>query len=227
MEKKIDSLLKEFEEKSKAKVKLQTKLWRYKTDGINALIVFRKEKRLRSKLSKVDKNEYHKTGNQKILLFKDGGNVLQVCSKEKRIVKIAEFLVYKLTKQRIKYNELISQYKITKVKEFIDNLRSKKIENCSLLSVREQNVALENSPTFELFCEDDAVPALDDLNKNHGLSLLENIAELLSLRIRLDERAYTLRTMTEGDLITFLLDNRNLREEDKDKLSLFLEKQMS
>lgn len=227
-ESKIGSILEEFEAESKAKVKRETKLWRYKTDGANTLVVFRREKRLRSKVSKVERNEYYKTGDQKILLFKDGGNILEICSaKEKRIVKIAEFIFYKLTKQRIKYQELISQYKITRVRQFINDLISNKIENNSLLSVRVQNVALENSPTVELFCEEDVVPALDDLNTNHGLSLLEKTEELLSLGIRLDERAYTLRTMVEGEEIKFLLDNRNLREEDKHKLSAFLEKQMS
>lgn len=227
-ESKIGSILEEFEAESKAKVKRETKLWRYKTDGANTLVVFRREKRLRSKVSKVERNEYYKTGDQKILLFKDGGNILEICSaKEKRIVKIAEFIFYKLTKQRIKYQELISQYKITRVRQFINDLISNKIENSSLLSVRVQNVALENSPTVELFCEEDVVPALDDLNTNHGLSLLEKTEELLSLGIRLDERAYTLRTMVEGEEIKFLLDNRNLREEDKHKLSAFLEKQMS
>lgn len=224
----IDSILIAFEKKSKAKVKRQTKLWRYKQDGTAALIVFRREKRLRSKLNKVDKNEYHITGDQKILLFKNGGNTLEICSlREKRSVKIAEFIVYELTKQHIKYQEIICQYEISKVKEFIDDLIANKIENSSLLSVRVQNVALENSPTMELFCEDDVVPALEDLNKNHGLELLEKTEEILNIRIRLDERPYTLRTRVKGNEMKFILDNRNIREEEKDKLSLFLKEQMS
>jgi hypothetical protein len=80
----IDAILRELEEKSKAKFKLQTKVWRYKPTKNSALIVFRKEKKLRSRVSKVDRNEYHKTGAQKIISFKDSGNILQVSSKDKK-----------------------------------------------------------------------------------------------------------------------------------------------
>lgn len=225
--KQIDSMLKEFEERSKSKVKRQIKLWRYKTDSNSALIVFRREKRLRSKVKKIDKNDFLKTSDEKIFIFRNGGNDLEVCSsKEKGIVKTAEFIIYKLTKQRIKYLEFVDQYPIDAVKEFIERLVSGKIENCSLLSLRAQNVALDNSPTIELLCEDNAVPALIDLQRNHGLSLLEKTEELLNLRIQLNGRSYLLRTSIDEKDVRFTLDNRNLREDQKHTLSEFLKSQL-
>lgn len=222
--KKIDAFLQEFEDKSKAKVKLPSKVWRYKTDGKTALIVYRREKRLRSKLSKIEKNEYHKTGNQKIVLFKDGGNTLQVCSKDQKIVKISQFILNKLTNQKISYSEIISQYSLIKLKEFIDNIVAQRVTDCRILSIRVQNVALQSSsPTIELTCDDDAASSIEDLNKNHSLPLLDKIDELQSFRIRLKNRHYTIRTIIEDDMVKLLLDNRNIREENKDTLLLFLE----
>jgi hypothetical protein len=226
--KKIDAFLQEFEDRSKAKVKLPSKVWRYKTDGNTALIVYRREKRLRSRLSKIEKNEYHKTGSQKIILFRDGGNILQVCSKDQKIVKISQFVLNKLTNEQIRYSEVINQFNIKKLKEFIDSTVSHKIDDCLLLSIRVQNVALQSSsPTIELSCDDDAAPALEDLNKNYGLLLLDKIEELQSFRIKLESRSYTIRTIVEDDVVTLLLDNRNIREENKDTLMLFLEKYLS
>lgn len=226
-EQKIDEILEEFEEKSKTKIKLPSKVWRYKTDGKTALIVFRREKRLRSKLSKVEKNEYHKTGNQKIILFKNGGNSLEICSKDQKTVKISQFIVYKMTNQKIKYDEIISQYELKKVKQFIDDVVAKRVEDCLLQSIRIQNVALKNSsPTIELFCDDDLAPVLADLSTNNGLPLLDKIEELLSFRIKLRDRMYTIRTIISENLVTFLLDNRNIGEENKNALLVFLEEHL-
>ncbi len=224
---KIDVILKEIEDKSNAKVKLQTKVWRYKPTEESTLIVFRKEKKQRSENPTVDKNEFHKSGVQKIISFRDGGSILLVSSKDKKTVKIAEYIVYKVTNQRLRYEQHLNQCELQKFKGFIDNLASYKIKDCSLTSVRVQNVGLKHSsPTIEVFCDEDAVPAINDLDKDHTLSLLDKPEEFLGFKIILNENPYSIRTIINGSIVTFSTDNRNIREENKDELSKFFDKHL-
>jgi hypothetical protein len=192
------------------------------------LIVYRRQRRLRSKVSKLEKNDYYQTGSQKIILFLDGGNILQVCSTDKKIIKISQFVIHKLTNQKIRYNEVISKFRLQKFKNFIDDMVAHKIDDCSLASLRMQNVSLKNSsPTIELYCEEDASQALDDLSTHNGLPLLDKIEEMQSFRMRLKERIYSIHTVIEDDEVILLIDNRNIRAESKDTLLLFLEKHLS
>jgi hypothetical protein len=151
-----------------------------------------------------------------------------MCSRRepKRTVKIAEFIVRKLTGQKVKYVEVINQYDSIKVDEFINRLKSNEIGNAKLLSIKVRNAPLANSPMIELQCSECLVPTMKDLEENHNLSLATRSADVLSLRIQLDGRAYSLKTRVEGNEIEFISDNRNLPDLDKQKISQFLTEQI-
>jgi hypothetical protein len=226
--KKIESLLQEFERTRRAKRSRPVKLWWFHSDDEKGRIVFRREKNARSQLKLVRRNIFHKTGDEKIFIFSDHGNVLEMCSRRepKRTVKIAEFIVRKLTGQKVKYAEVINQYDSTRVDEFINRLKSNKIGNAKLLSIKVRNAPLVNSPMIELQCSECLVPTMKDLEEHHNLSLATRSADILSLRIQLDGRAYGLKTRVEGNEIEFISDNRNLPDLDKQRISQFLAEQI-
>jgi hypothetical protein len=225
---KIESLLQEFETTRSYKQNRPVKLWWFDSDDEKGRIVFRREKSARSELRLVRRNEFHKTGDEKIFLFSDYGNVLDVFSRREpsRTVKIAEFIVRKLTGQKARYHEVINQYDSVKVDEFIDRLITGKIGNAKLLSIKVRNVPLVNSPMIELACSESLMPTLKDLEENHDLNLMTRSADVLSLRIQVDGRAYSLRTRAEGNEIEFITDNRNLLDTEKGKISEFLTEQI-
>jgi hypothetical protein len=225
---KMDAVLQEFEKRRRAKLRRPVKLWWFDTVGDNGRIVFRREKNARSKLKLVERNEFRKTGDEKVFIFKKGGNALEICSPRelKRTLKVAEFIIHKLTRQDVVYHEVINSYKIAMVDEFVRRLVSSEIKDVTLLSIKVRNVPLANSPIMELQCSESVVPAVEDLEENHGLFLVTRSADILSLRIQLEGRAYTLKSRLEGDEIELLSDNRNLRDSDKDRLSQFLTEQI-
>jgi len=227
--KKIESLLQEFERTRRAKQKRPVKLWWFDNDDEKGRVVFRREKNARSQLKLVGRNVFHKTGDEKIFIFREHGNVLEMCSRRepKLTVKIAEFILRKLTRQNVKYVEVINHYDSAKVDEFINRLKLDEIENAKLLSVRIRNAPLVNSPMVELQCSECLVPTIKDLEENHNLSLITRSADILSLRIQFDGRAYNLKTRVEGNEIEFISDNKNLRDLDKQKISQFLTEQIS
>jgi hypothetical protein len=226
--KKIENLLQMFEKHRSAKLRRPIKLWWFDKDDEKGRIVFRREKNARSELKLVKKNVFQKTGDEKIFVIRDGGSVLEMCSRRepKRTVKVAEFIINKLTGQKVKFLEVFNSYDSEKVSEFITRLKSGEIENASLLSIKVRNVPLTNSPIMELQCSECLVPAIQDLEDNHNLSIMDRAEDILGLRIRLEGRSYNLKTRIEGNEIEIISDNKNLRDPDKQKISKFLAEQI-
>lgn len=226
--KKMGRLLRAFEKKSKAKLRRPIKMWWFDNNDKTARIVFRREKNARSQLKLVEKNVFHKTGDEKIFIVSDGGNALEIFSRRepKRTVKIAEFIIFNLTGRKVKYLEVISRFNSDKVDEFISRLTSNDIKNAELLSIKVKNIPLTNSPTIEMQCPECLVPSLKDLEDNHNLSIVTQSADILGLKIKLDGRVYILKTRAEGNEIEFTSDNKNLRDIDKQRISEFLAEQL-
>lgn len=226
--KKIERLLQAFEDKRRVHLRRPIKLWWFDKDTEKGMIVFRREKNERSQLKLVEKNLFQKTGDEKIFVIRDGGNVLEMCSRRepKRTLKVAEFIIYNLTGHKIKFLEVISHYDSTKVDEFINRLKANEIENASLLSIKVRNVPLANSPTLELQCTECLVPAIRELEDKHDLSIITQSGDILGLRIRLYDRNYNLKTRVDGREIEIIWDNKNLKDTDKEKIANFLENQI-
>lgn len=230
-EKKLNAILQDFEKdriKMNKQQERQIRLWWFKLKEDGALVVFRREKRARSEISKVDKNEFLKTGDQKVLIFREGGNSLEISQTRELMgtARIAEYIAKKLSRQTTKYDLVISDFEAKKVDSFLEKLFSGKIKDCSLLSIKARNVVdLKNTPTLELSSEDDLLLSLEDLEE-HGISLRKSSYDVLNLRIKLVDRQYTLRTALQDGKIKFLLDNRHIKEQEKDTLLTFLKQQI-
>jgi hypothetical protein len=229
---KLNAILQDFEndriEKNKQQNKRLIKLWWFKLNEDGALVVFRREKRARSEINKVDKNEFLKTGDQKVLIFKDGGNSLEIsqASELMATAKIAEYIAKKLSRQTVKYDLVISDFEPKDVDNFLEKLFAGNVKDCALLSLKARNVVdLKNTPTLELSSEDNLLPSLEDLEE-HGVSLRKSCYDVLNLRIKLVDRQYTLRTALQDGKIKFLLDNRHIKELEKDTLRTFLKQQI-
>jgi hypothetical protein len=226
--KKIGRLLLAFEKKSKVKLRRPTKLWWFENNENSTKIIFRREKNARSQLKLVEKNVFHKTGDEKIFIVSDAGNSLEILSRRepKRTIKIAEFIMYNLTGRKVKYFEVINRFNSDKVDEFISRLTSNQIMNVELLSIKVKNIPLTNAPTIELQCPECLVPSIQDLEQNHNLFIVTQSADILSLKIKFDGRVYILKTRAEGNEIEFTSDNKNLRDVDKQRISDFLVEQL-
>jgi hypothetical protein len=226
--KKMENLLQTFEKKRRIRLRRPIKLWWFDSDDEKGRIVFRREKNARTHLKLVAKNVFQKTGDEKIFIMRDGGNVLEIYSRRepRRTVKIAEFIIYSLTGQSIRYSEVINRFGSARVDDFINRLKSNGIVNASLLSVKVRNVPLANSPMMELQCSECVVPAIKELEEKHSLTIATRSADILGLRIKLDGRIFNLKTKVEGSDIEILSDNKNLRDPDKQKISQFLTEQI-
>lgn len=226
--KEMENLLQMFERQRLAKLRRPIKLWWFDKNKEKGRIVFRREKNARSELKLVKRNVFQKTGDEKIFVIRDGGNVLEMCSRRepKRTVKVAEFIIQKLTGQKVRFLEVFNSYDSAKVGGFVDRLKSGEIENASLLSIKVRNVPLTNSPTLELQCSECVVPAIQDLEDKHNLPIMARAEDILGLRIRLEGRSYNLKTRIEGNEIEIISDNKNLRDPDKQKITQFLAEQI-
>lgn len=99
---KLDGILQEFEReriKKNSQNERLIRLWWFRPYENGALIVFRREKRGRSEVPRVDKNDFLKTGDQKVLVFGEGGNSLEISQTRELMAtaRIAEYIAKKLT----------------------------------------------------------------------------------------------------------------------------------
>ncbi|MGD0072401.1 MAG: hypothetical protein ABSB71_12685 [Candidatus Bathyarchaeia archaeon] len=225
--KEIDKILKDFEKTRRRNLQRPIKAWWFDTKDGKCRIIFRREKRASSEIKLVKKTIFARKGDEKIFIFSGTGNVLEMCSREPiRTLKIAEFLINKLTGLTITYKEVLFNYKTDRLDEFMKRLLSDEIENLTLIGIKTKNVPLPNSPTLEIGCQSSITSAVNTLQQKHGLPITSNSADILNLRIQFDEREYTLRVNALGDTIELLSDNRNIPAEEKGKLGLLLEKEI-
>ena len=228
---KLDRILQDFEKeriKKNRQNERQIRLWWFRPYENGALIAFRREKRGRSEVPRVDKNDFLKTGDQKILVFSEGGDSLQISQTRELMAtaRIAEYIAKKLSKKAVKYDLVVSDFEAKKVDGFLEKLLSGNIKDCALLALKARNVVdLKNTPTLELSSEDNVLPSLEDL-EDHGISLKKRSSDVLNFRIKLVDRQYTLRTSLQEGKVRFLLDNRHVKEQEKDTLLTFLRQQI-
>lgn len=225
----IDDLLRKYELGRRASLRREIKLWWLDTSQDSARIIFRREKNIRSQLKLVRTNQYFKTGDEKIFIFTNGGNSLSFLSKRepKRTLKIAEYLVYRLSGARRKYERVISQHPIEMLGGFISRLLSNRVRGVTLVSVRVRNAPVYGSPDIEVSSlGSDVTPSIRDLESSHGLPILEHPEDMLGFAIRMGTRIVRVRTEIQGETVTLLLNNRNLREKDKTAVSEFITRQM-
>jgi len=200
------------------------KCWWIDHENDNLRLVFRRERKAHSHLKMVLNNSFIKTADEKFFVFKKDGNILELCSRApQQTLDIAESIIKQVTDQTVEYYELINRYKLSNLDNFINRILSNQIPDITLTKVRVRNAPVVNSPTIEVACKGSSIPSLNDLNEKHSLRLIKNSADIESFRIKIQGRYYTLRSDVEGDNVSLLSDNRNIREKDKEKLSLFLD----
>jgi hypothetical protein len=225
----IESLLKAFETKKAAKNRRPVKLWWFDTSNGAITVIFRREKKGSTQIKLVERNLFQKTGDEKIFLIIDGGNVLELHSRRepKRTLRLAEYIMGQLTGNKVTYAESLNAYESTKFATFVTKLCSNGVPNTELMSLRVKNVPLPNSPTMELESSDCLVPAINELEDVHNLSLMRPPHDVVGLRIKVNGCYYNIKTRVQGNLIELVLDNRNLSDEEKQTLKQLLFEQLS
>ena len=225
--KKIDDILQSFERSRRADLRRPIKLWWFDSNSGKGRIVFRRQKNASSELKLVEKNFFAKTGDEKIFIFRDGGNTLEMFSSREplRTVRVAEFIVEKLTGQKIKYEKAPTRYPVAKVNNFLQKLLTIENDSVHVLGMRAKNAPLAKSPILELESFETIIPAIKEL-QDKGVMLTEHCENILNLRIKFEGRPYNLKIVVDGEEIEIFVDNRNIREEEKQKLLDFLDKQI-
>jgi hypothetical protein len=225
---KISGLIEEFEKKKSSKQQRPIKLWWFDKKEDNIRVVFRREKGARSQIKFVERNVFQKTGDEKIFIISEKGNVLEMYSvrEPKRTKKIAEWIMTKLTGQDIRYSEIINNYALSKVEDFINRLNLNQIQDVELLAIKVRNAPLIKSPTIEIECSECVTPAIDALKNEHRLPILSRPSDIMQFKIRYDQRVYQIKTRIQGNQIELISDNRNLRDFEKEKLSKMLREQI-
>ena len=224
----IESLLRAHELKKTAKNRRPIKLWWFdKSDGV-LTVVFRREKKGSTEIKLVARNIFTRTGDEKVFKIAVDGNSLELFSKHepKRTIQLIEYMVGQLTGKVVRYGIDNSLKEPEKVSNFILRLCSNDVPNTKLLNIRVKNAPLPNSPTIELDCTECLVPALNELNEAHGLSLIRPPQDLISLTIERNGKSYRLKSRTKDGKIALNFDNRNLRGSDKEQLKQFLDEQL-
>lgn len=220
----IDTFLQKYEQGRRASIRREIKLWWFDKNNGGARLVFRREKNARSQLKLVRTNEYFKTGDEKIFLFTDGGGSLSLLSRREplRTLRIAEYLVYRLSGFRGNYGRVINQLTVGKLGEFITRLAAGRISGATLVSIKVRNAPVVGSPSLEVSSPDsDVTPSIEDLELSHSLPMLEHPADILGFAVALGQRVVRVRTDVEGDKVTLKLNNRNLREDEKAAVAEF------
>ncbi|MGA2663946.1 MAG: hypothetical protein ABSF83_03295 [Nitrososphaerales archaeon] len=220
----VGALLSSYEESLDERSRRDTKLWWFTSDGNRMRIVFRREKKLSSMVKKVRRNEFLKGGDEKILIFREGGNRLDLASKRqpKTTLKIAEFIIKRVTNVEAIYEPIVNQLSVERFGKFIRSLRLGEIEGAVLVSFTARNAPLTGSPTMEVNCMDaDVTPALSDLAQ-YGVDITNNPSDVQKFGVRVHSHTYTIRATIDDQTVSLSVDNRYLSEEDKARIGTFL-----
>jgi hypothetical protein len=224
----IERLLEEHELKKAPRNRRPVKLWWFDKSDSVLTIVFRREKAESTRIKLVSRNMFEKTGDEKTFKIMNNGNSIDIYSKREpiRTKQFAEYIVGQLTGKTVTYDASNGFRDPLCIEKFITRLCKNCIPNTKLLNIRVKNTPLANSPTIELDCAECLVPALDELNETHGLSLLQAPQNLISLIIKHNDHQYRLKSQIKDGKITLVFDNRNLRGNDKEQMNRFLDEQL-
>ncbi|MCL4518034.1 MAG: hypothetical protein M1587_02425 [Thaumarchaeota archaeon] len=222
----LDSMLQDYENSKRPSLRRPIKLWWLDKNDDRVRIIFRREKRDRSQLKLVERNEFWKTGDEKIIIFSGNCTTLELYSRRepKRTVEIAQYLISRISGLEPKFLEELQTYTLDQIDRFISNLKSGEFSGATLVSLKSRNLNLPNSPSLEIQCsENDVLPAIRTLAERNT-PLLKNAADVVNFRVLLNGRIYSIRTKIEGKQVHLIFDNRNLPESEKTQLSDFLKK---
>lgn len=208
-------------------IRRNPKVWRYEKGDEKIRIFVRLETKRRSSIHQISKNTFLKKAGDRILIISEKGNRLDVLSKESPAAATwASILMTKAVGKNVIYSYMNQQIETENIKNFISRIRNDEISNIKLVGFERRNVPLANSPTLKLESKsmESLNASLKELENDHGLQVISQIEDIPNITVSIDEKLYKLSLITDNGITTIQFDNRNMPEEEKDKIRDLLSK---
>lgn len=205
-------------------IKRTSKVWWFENRENKTKIFVRLESKRRRPIHQISRNTFLKTAGDRIIIFSNKGNQLEILSKEPAVANWAGILVSSGIGKTVNYSYEIPKVEVNKMKNFIDSVRKGQVSNIILLGIERKNAPLTNSPTLKLDSKN--IESLDDslkeLEETHKLQIMSEIENIVSITIGIDTKAYKFLLVTVDNETTINFDNRNLSEGERNKIKQVL-----
>jgi len=189
--------------------------WLINEDG-KIKIFFRREKKGRTAVRKVDHNEFIKTADWKIFVFSENGKKLDVVSNRepKRAVKIANYVASQIFGIEIAYEEKHTEIPRATLQGFVTAIKTQSID---ILELRVRNAPIDGSPYLDLRSNssNSLNKAVTDLAEINQLNLLSDPTKIQSAKIRLKGKTFNIKFEPVGSYIRIVCRNKGYGEKER------------
>ena len=210
------------------RLRRDTKVWFVRHQGNKTQIFFRVQSKRLTPIKLLNNNQFIRMASLRTLIFSGQGNMLEIFSKgePERIAKLAGLFLASGLKTEVRYVLAAQKYDTAQLTNFVRKAVSKQLAGVKIVEIERRNAPLPTSPTMILRSQ--TLESLDepikDLRERYKIDLTNNLSDIAALKMLIGQRAFRIRFKPENGQTEVFVNNRNIREDQKDMILDFLNK---